>query len=216
MPIWNYGELKDTQEFVGEIVEAEIKESQFGGEQLEVSINPLDHEIGGETGFYHEWYGLVESKTSKWGEFLKRLEEMGIALKSEKDLVGQKFLWEQPTLEELDLVFDRGDDDDIDKEAARKKVVKMPKDLVDKDLKPIGARGGGNPTPKKKSAPKAEEPEGDHDFSALDERIAEEGMTMSQIEKWAKKQGIPSTALDSHMDELELEKQEDGTLTIKE
>jgi hypothetical protein len=97
--VWNPEELKEGASFVGRIEKAEWTSSEYGsGRQLHLQIRPLDHEVKGESGCYHEWYNPSRQKRSKWGMFVTRLHELGATpKKDEKDLEGKVFEWETVT-----------------------------------------------------------------------------------------------------------------------
>lgn len=77
-----------------------------GGEevkQLHLQIEPLDHEIEGATGAYHEWINSSERKDSKWVAFMEHLLAAGVPVDqegfTEQKLVGRELLWKPTTLQ---------------------------------------------------------------------------------------------------------------------
>jgi hypothetical protein len=104
---------------IARLVKGTIGTKDFGP-QLELHIDPLDHEIGGETGVYHEWYGVKMTKTSKLGALVTALSaipgpngeegfyvldtntgttDVGASLTG--NCVNQIFVWETKKLSEL-------------------------------------------------------------------------------------------------------------------
>ena len=111
--IWNVKELKDGIEpFEGLVISAEIepyeiKSKENGeivakGEQLHIQIKPKNIQVSGSTGCFHGYYKIRDNLNSAWGLFLTKMEELGIIVESEKDLVGKEFIWEQKTGVELE------------------------------------------------------------------------------------------------------------------
>jgi len=176
--IYKYSELKDGQSFVGRIEAVDWESGDFG-EQLHIQIKPLDHEISGETGLYHEWFKYSERKQSKWGTLTKALEDLNVNFSGPESLVGKTFEWERK---------------DIELGSFTAKDTLIPTELIGEE--------------------KAE-----YDFTELKEKLGNEGMTSTQIERWARRKGIPKAELNKFMKGLEesgvLKKEEDGTYTIE-
>ena len=83
---------------LGGIVSAAWEPGQYG-EQLHITIDALDYEVKGQTGYLHEWYVYTTQKNSKYGKFLEAIESLGITLKDIKELVGQVFFWQRKEFE---------------------------------------------------------------------------------------------------------------------
>ena len=97
--IWNPDELQTGQEMIGEIVAADWKNSDYGGEQLCFQIKALDMEVGGETGLMWDWYSYSTRLNSKYGTLITALKnDCRLKIESEKDLVGKTFRWEHRVL----------------------------------------------------------------------------------------------------------------------
>ena len=94
--IWDPDQLKEGASFVGKVEKVEWQPTEYGsGRQLHLLIRPMDHEIKGETGCYHEWYNPSKQTKSKWGIFVTRLKNAGaMPKKDEKELEGKVFEWE--------------------------------------------------------------------------------------------------------------------------
>ncbi|MBU2534505.1 MAG: hypothetical protein KKB37_17330 [Alphaproteobacteria bacterium] len=188
--IWDYDKLGEGQAFVGRVESAKWESGDYG-EQLHMVVKPLDHDVKGETGAYHEWFKYSDRKKSKWGEFIKLLGELGINMaKGEKELEGREFRFERRDIE-------------FGKDAETGDTFKAEDVLL-----PVAIENGG------KSGKKAKV-----DFTELDNKLKGDGMSTSQIEIWTKRNGIPKRDVNEHLTGLEesekLEKTEDGTYYLK-
>lgn len=76
-PVLAASELKEGvgSKYIGRFIKGVIDGGDFGP-QLKISVEPLDHEIGGETGNYHEWYSTKLTKGSKIALLIQRFADM--------------------------------------------------------------------------------------------------------------------------------------------
>lgn len=185
---WNkHEEMADGKTFIGEIVGCEDIEGDYGP-QVQIDIKPLDHEIQGETGCYHEWLPHSNSKNSKMGEFVNALNEAGVFPEDNKDLIGVKGEWE-----ESELVFEGITDDEGNPKTVKCKLLRRQTDEAGNDV------GGGAKLKKVESS--------DYDFSELDTLLKKKdedgvytGMSHQRITKWARRQGIPQPNVNKYLD----------------
>ena len=84
--------------YIAQITEMKVIDGQYN-EQLDICSFPLDHQIGGATGLYHEYLNFKsKSRNSTWGVFLTSLGALDVKLASIKDLQGMIFEWERDTI----------------------------------------------------------------------------------------------------------------------
>lgn len=218
--VWDFANMKEGQGFHGEVVSVEKKPSDYGGEQYELQIKPLDHEIKGKTGCYHEWFSESDRRQSKFGEFIKALNSLGLKPKKDlSDLVGKKFMWEEVTFPWKVK----------DKESGEEKEVKcrLPTALGPEDgqptkpkaavpagatAKPVATAGGIKLPPKVAST----EPT---NWSSL-HTLLQNGAKKDQIARWAQRNGVAAETVNKHMEGLteanKLTKDEDGNIFLVE
>ena len=84
--------------YIAQVTQMNVIDGQYN-KQLDVCAFPLDHQIGGATGLYHEYLNFKsKSRNSTWGVFLAALGALDVKLASIKDLHGMIFEWERDTI----------------------------------------------------------------------------------------------------------------------
>lgn len=73
-------ELKEEEPFLGQVVTDEVRPGKWNP-QLCIAVRPVDFQLKGKTGAFHEFYGLSAAKRSKMGAFLLALQENKITPK---------------------------------------------------------------------------------------------------------------------------------------
>lgn len=185
--IWDFDALKEGKEFVGEVTGADWEDNTDMNnrpvKQLHLQVKPLDHEVHGikGTGNYHEWFTFSDRKNSKWGIFTSTLKGIGVFVKSEKDLVGKKFVFTRKTL-------------DFGEEISKAKDVLLPLSSFTGTIPPVTA-----PT----AAPVTVSTETKRNWDELHDTMEKMGMTEKQIRMWCTRNGISMKEVNEHMALLE-------------
>lgn len=74
LPRINLGvKLEEGQKVLCEVVADQWEPGKYG-EQLHIALRPLAYELRGQTGTYHEWYGVSTNKRSKMGALIEALK----------------------------------------------------------------------------------------------------------------------------------------------
>lgn len=70
--------LEEETPFLAEIGADEITPGKYKGPQWHLAVKPLEFELRGKTGMFHEYYGLSKQLRSKMGAALVGLQEAGV------------------------------------------------------------------------------------------------------------------------------------------
>lgn len=101
--------LEEEKPFLGEIIADEIQPGKFGKPQWHVAVKPLEFELRGKTGAFHEYYGLSSNARSKMGAMLLSIQASRAVDKGTPVGKGQ-LVGLQAWFAKRDLKFGRGSD----------------------------------------------------------------------------------------------------------
>jgi hypothetical protein len=236
---WNTDEYVEGRRFLGRVEAAEWKASDYGGEQLEVRIKPLDHTAGGKTGLYHEWVGETSKKNSKmfhWVDALKVKCKLNLTGDG-TEIVGHIFVWDEVVLpfkvkdketkeeKEIKMLLPTEYYGTSDDEALAKwKATGGKAPVVAKSLAPVGPKpltqssapkplGGMKVTSPTPAAPTPA------DWSTLTE-LLKNGTNKAGLKRWAQRNGVDEASLNAKLTELDesgkLGKDEEGGFVLNE
>lgn len=182
----------------------ECPKCSTGGEdmkQLHVEIEPLDHQIEGATGAYHEWFTHSEQKTSKWMELMNHLLVAGVNVSkpgfTEQDLVGQELTWKRVDLKIGNFVSKDARMPFKATAAAKEAALGKGKAAATGAVKSASA---STAAPKKGAA---------SPLVKLDSELAK-GMTEDQVKQFCKAAGIKKEVWNAHKTELGERLQQNG------
>lgn len=208
-PVFASSELKEglSNKYIGRLEKGTIEAGNFGA-QLHILIDALDHEVGGETGKYQEWFSVKLTKSSKLGAFIQALAMLP-GPNSEADyytmdtntgttdigaslvgpVVGAIFVWETKKLSELVQLGSGMTDSEV-----RIPVEALSQEEADRRIAEQGGKrkkgeSNGNGTTANGAVTAASTPAtSSEERAAMDEYILEQlgnGMTKAQFVRFA-------------------------------
>lgn len=167
-----------------------------------IQLRPIDFDIGGATGCFHEWIPESDRKESIMGVWLKQLDEMGINIKNHEDLKGYKLIVKRD-----DIEFERPNKEPF---VIEDKII--PVRLPDTDQTTTAQPPDDNP-PKPPT-----ETTDNPDFTGLISILKYTGLKRSAIGKWARDHNIDPKVLDTfmkeHKDSGALKEDSEGLYTL--
>lgn len=231
---WNFEDFTDTQVFQARVVEASFPHVRTAEEQermdekkgqdpdgdyawmdipqMHIGIKPLDHEVKGKTGMYHEYFRDSNAKKSPIAEFVRRANKLGIVPETNGKFDASKFIGMEAYFREEDMIFS----DTMVKEGVR-----LPFESMDGKIDLTeGAIVECVPSSESKSRKGSgsfledfpdEGGEGGEevDWTAFDGKLREDGMSEGQMTKYCNRLNITKKASDIHVAALKKE----GNLT---